>query len=401
MVGCREVFRAFTKKKILVVGDLLLDRYTFGTSKRISPEAPVPVVFVERQEERPGGVGNVACNLHCLGMEPLLVARVGCDQAGKTLRAVLKKNGVDTTWVVDDPQFSTTIKERVIASSQQIVRIDYETISSLSQEQEQYIIANLPDMLREVHLVAISDYAKGFFTQNLLRALIDAATKAGIPVIADPKGTDMQRYRGVYLLKPNAKEAYAAVPTKTTLPEVAQEILRITQSDVLMVTRSEEGISLFFPEGQQEDHKVVAREVKDVTGAGDTVLAMLAAALASGASISQATDLANYAAQVAIEKIGCATVSLHEVLLRMAEHEKSTKVLDALHLPLLQEMLGNTPFVHLNLASEEDFTHGFFLAVCNAAAEGKKVVVSVPRHESLLSTLTAMNEVSYVVLHTS
>lgn len=300
-------------KKVLVAGDFMLDRYTFGKSTRISPEAPVPVVTVDREEERAGGAGNVALNLISLGMKAQVLGRVGDDAAARALLSSLADEGVDTSWLISEAGYTTPQKVRLIASNQQVARIDYEKITPLGASYEDELIAQIPEMLQNVSCVAISDYGKGFLTVRLLRALIDQARRNNIPVIADPKGKDFTKYSRATCLKPNLSEARAAMPLCDTLRDAAQQILQNTQVDVLMVTKSEEGISLFYPDGKEDLFPVEAKEVKDVTGAGDTVLAMLAAAYSNDIPIREGAQLANIAAQVAVQRIGCARVSLSEV----------------------------------------------------------------------------------------
>ncbi len=400
MVSIATLFRRFSAKKILIAGDCMLDRYTFGISKRISPEAPVPVVLVDRQENRAGGAGNVALNVAALGMQPMLLGRVGMDPAGCALREALSKQQIDTRWLIDEPSYYTPQKERLIASAQQVVRIDYERFSELSSKSEAMLIAALPEILADVSLVAISDYAKGFLSPRLLRALIDAARKAGIAVLVDPKGNNLQKYRGATLLKPNLGEALAAAGFSSSLEEAASHILRQTEVDVLMVTRSEAGISLFYPDGRQEDHPVQAREVKDVTGAGDTVLAMLAAAMACGISLSDATQLANTAAQVAIEKVGCVTVSLSDVARRMIDQQAHHKIFDDEHISVLQQALAGKKVVCINLAAPSELNHTFFTKLHAAARDGNEVVVCVAPSaaDELVSTLVSFKEVSYLLM---
>lgn len=308
-----HLFCKLQKKAILVAGDFILDRYTFGRCTRISPEAPVPIVCVDREEEKAGGAGNVVVNLLTLGMDPIPFGRVGNDGAGRSLNAALQNEGINTQFLVTENGFQTPLKVRLLASGQQLTRIDYEKPRALQPETEMQLVAMIPDMLAQVDLVAISDYAKGFLTPLLLSTLITLARKSGIPVISDPKGTELSKYAGSSVLKPNLSEAYAAAPACTQLSDVALHILQKAKVDVLMITRSEAGISLFYPDGTQTDHPAVPREVKDVTGAGDTVLAVLACALANGIDIHDATQLANVAAAVAVERLGCARVSLSEI----------------------------------------------------------------------------------------
>ncbi len=328
MVMLSRALATIAPRTILVVGDCILDRYTFGHSKRISPEAPVPVVVVDREESKAGGAGNVALNLLSMGMRPRLLSRVGDDPTGRHLVMLLEEEGVDTSGVVEEEGFSTPTKTRVIASSQQLVRIDRELAQSISLAYERRIVDDLPRLFEGVDLVAISDYAKGTLSPTLLTAVIRYAKAHGIPCITDPKGTDFRKYAGSTILKPNAAETLRAAPPHAglSLEEAAVALLGQIAVDVLMVTRSEEGISLFYPDGRREDFPVTQKEVRDVTGAGDTVLAMLSAAYASGVPLHEAVALSNVAASCAVERIGCACVCLHEVASRLLEQNSAGKI---------------------------------------------------------------------------
>lgn len=313
-----DLFRPLSQikpQKILVVGDFVLDAYTVGQAKRISPEAPVPVLLVHHEERRPGMAGNVALNLVSLGMQVVVAGRVGRDFAGEMFLNTLSSEGVDTTAVLVEQEFQTPLKNRIIASNQQIVRVDHEKIQPLEAQSEQKIIEKITAVLGEIQLIAVSDYAKGSVTRSLIAFLVDAARKRSIPIVVDPKGIDFSKYSGVTVVKPNLVELYAAanLPFDAPLDLAAQSVLNASKAQVLMVTRSEEGSSLFYSSGKREDFAVRSREVKDVTGAGDTVLAMLAAALANRLAFADAARLANVAAGLAIEKFGCARIALSEI----------------------------------------------------------------------------------------
>ena len=328
MVALSKALSSIESKLILVVGDLIVDRYIFGRSKRISPEAPVPVVLVDHEETRAGGAGNVALNLISMGARPRMAGRVGDDAAGRQLIASLKNEGVDTSGIFEEEGFSTPAKTRVIASAQQLVRIDHESCSPLTAASERTILAALSSLFEGVSLVAISDYAKGTLSDTLLRAVIDGARTRSIPCITDPKGTNFQKYSGSTILKPNGAETLLAAPqAASSVEEAAAAILRTLDVGCLMVTRSEEGISLFYPDGRHLRFPVQSRkEVRDVTGAGDTALAMLSAAYASGVSIDEAAALSNVAASCAVERVGCARVSLQDVASQLIAQNPSGKV---------------------------------------------------------------------------
>lgn len=304
----------------MVIGDFMLDVYTFGDVARISPEAPVPVLRVISESRRPGGAGNAILNLVSLGMDVVAVGRVGNDLGGSAFLQEMAKEGVDTRGVICDHAFQTPLKNRMIASGQQIVRVDHENICPLNLAEERDVIANLPRLLADVEMIAISDYAKGFLTKGLLAEVMRLANERAIPVIVDPKGMDFTRYRGASLIKPNYSEAAGAagLGMEATLEAMATRILHDVGIETLMVTRAKEGISVFSKEGERQDFPACVHEVKDVTGAGDTVLAVVAAALANQFSIAESAELANIAAGLAIERIGCARITLEDLMQRKA-----------------------------------------------------------------------------------
>lgn len=324
MVDLAKAFSKLRPRTALVAGDLMLDLYTIGTASRLSPEAPVPVVQIEREERRIGGAGNVMLNLSHLGCQVRALGRIGVDMAGKELKELLRNEGIDTTGVVEDP-IPTPVKNRVIAQNQQIVRLDREEVRALSPEGEQKIIALLPQLLKGVDVVAISDYSKGTLSKGLLRALIDAASKQEIPVVVDPKGLDYTRYSGATLIKPNLSEAYAIARKgkETCLDLVAKTILEEIPMGTLMITRGGEGITTWTPRGGQlerADYPTQIHEVKDVTGAGDTVLAMITFSLANEIELPAATQFANLAAGIVVGRLGCASVRLDELKQSVANH---------------------------------------------------------------------------------
>lgn len=301
------------QRNILLVGDLMLDQYTYGSIRRISPEAPVPILTPNRQESRPGGAGNAALNLVSLNQSVRLLGRVGNDAAGQTLRRELDLEGIDTNAIVIDETTPTPVKNRLIASGQQVMRLDQEQIRPLPIALEHSFEARLPELLDGIDLIAISDYGKGFCTPSFLQTLITAARAASIPVLVDPKGRDISRYAGATLLKPNIHEATeaAGLGHEATLDEVAAQLLNSVDS--LLITRSEKGMTLFQTGHAPIDFPVEALEVRDVTGAGDTVLAVLAAALANRIPAEEAAELANRAAALAVARFGCARISLSDL----------------------------------------------------------------------------------------
>jgi rfaE bifunctional protein kinase chain/domain len=296
--------------RILVVGDVMLDRYWFGEVSRISPEAPVPVVKVERSEERPGGAANVARNCAALGARVSLLSVVGADEAGQNLARLMKDSGIECS-LHEDAKLSTTVKLRVVGRQQQLLRIDFE--NAPDHEVLQAKLADFESKLAACDVVILSDYGKGGLTH--ITEMIRLARTAGKPVLVDPKGEDYARYAGATLLTPNRSELRQVVGRWQDDKELAQKATRLRDElklDALLVTRSEEGMTLFSP-GDVSHEPAVAREVYDVSGAGDTVIATLAVMLGSGLSLPQAMRQANLAAGIVVGKLGTATCSLDEL----------------------------------------------------------------------------------------
>lgn len=296
--------------KILVVGDVMLDRYWFGEVSRISPEAPVPVVHVHKEEVRPGGAANVARNIVALGGRVSLLSVVGNDEAGQTLRDLLETAGVATN-LHDDANIRTIVKLRVVGRQQQLLRIDFETAPS--REVLQAKLDNFERQLADHDLVILSDYGKGGLTH--ITRMIELARKAGKRVLVDPKGSDYNRYAGASLLTPNRSELSEVVgkwDSESDLRTKADGLRAHLKLEALLLTRSEEGMTLFRPEGTF-NQAAKAREVFDVSGAGDTVIATLALMLASGADYPEAVRVANLAASIVVGKLGTAVVSGEEL----------------------------------------------------------------------------------------
>jgi len=296
--------------RILVVGDVMLDRYWFGEVSRISPEAPVPVVKVEKSEERPGGAANVARNCAALGARAMLLSVVGTDEAGKILTRLMTEAGIESS-LHEDPGLNTTVKLRVIGRQQQLLRIDFE--NSPDHEVLQAKLNEFAQRLADCDVVILSDYGKGGLTH--ITEMIRLARAAGKPVLVDPKGDDYARYAGATLLTPNRAELREVVgrwQNDAELESKAQRLRTELGLAALLVTRSEEGMTLFSASGRHHE-AAVAREVYDVSGAGDTVIATLAVMLGSGLPLEQALRLANRAAGIVVGKLGTATCSLDEL----------------------------------------------------------------------------------------
>ena len=298
------------KGKVLVVGDVMLDRYWFGDVDRISPEAPVPVVRIARSEERPGGAANVARNVASLGAKASLLSVVGADEAGRAIDRLVAGDGVAAS-LHHDPSLPTTVKLRVIARQQQLLRIDFET--KPSQEVLAAKLKDFGDRVRDADVVVLSDYGKGGLAH--IGSMIEQARAAGRKVLVDPKGEDWAKYRGATLVTPNRAELREVAGRWTSdadLAARADKLRRELDLEALLVTRSEEGMSLFTAEGAVHI-PAVAREVLDVSGAGDTVIATLAALVSAGAPLADAMAIANQAAGVVVGKLGTAVVHPSEL----------------------------------------------------------------------------------------
>jgi rfaE bifunctional protein kinase chain/domain len=296
--------------QVLVVGDAMLDQYWFGDVERISPEAPVPVVRVQRREERLGGAANVARNVAALGVRTALLTATGQDETGRTLKRLLEEAHIEPV-VVDDARVSTTVKLRLVARQQQVVRIDFDNAP------EAEVLASLLDAYAErlptTGLVVLSDYGKGGLTH--IERMIERARSAGKPVLVDPKGDEYERYKGATLLTPNRAELREVVGrwrSEADLTERAQMLRRRLGLRALLLTRSEEGMTLFTDDGAWSV-PAQAREVFDVSGAGDTVIAVMAAMLAVGMDLTDAVRAANRAGGIVVGKLGTATVSYDEL----------------------------------------------------------------------------------------
>lgn len=313
-----NILPSFENSRILVVGDVMLDRYWFGDVERISPEAPVPVLKVSRVEERPGGAANVARNAAALGAQCTLLSVVGDDEGGNLLERLLAAQHNVKAMLHRDHTISTTIKLRAIARQQQLLRIDFET--QPSHEVLRAKLADYWDKLQEADVVVLSDYGKGGLTH--IAEMIRLARKAGKPVLVDPKGEDYSRYKGANVITPNRSEFRQVAGSWRDEEELTQkaEKLRVElQLEALLVTRSEEGMSLYSGDRQPFRVAAQAREVYDVSGAGDTVIATLAVMLASGADLPKAVIFANRAAGIVVGKLGTAVVTREEIIQSMGE----------------------------------------------------------------------------------
>lgn len=318
VIRYQQIVARFPKKQLLVLGDIMVDEYIWGSVSRLSPEAPVPVVEVKTESFRLGGAGNVAANIRSLGGRAILVGVVGNDLPGERLIHQIEAAGIKSDGVVVDRARPTTIKTRVVAGSQQIVRFDRESMSDLSKEAADRVLELATKRLADADAVLISDYAKGVISKRVARQILSLARRSQKIIVVDPKVHHFPLYKGATVITPNHHEAlaFAHLPAwgqQDLLAVAGRELLRKLEVKAILVTRGEEGMSL-FEDGRVTHIPAVAKEVYDVTGAGDTVLAALALAMASGASLREAAVIANHAAGAVVGRAGTATISREELL---------------------------------------------------------------------------------------
>ena len=313
-----KIVDAFKKQSILVVGDVMVDKFIWGKVSRISPEAPVPVVEVTKETETLGGAGNVANNITALGGKAYIVSVAGKDQAADAMMSMLKAKNVNTQYLIYDDNRPTIVKTRIIASSQQVVRVDKEIKGSFSLSAIEKIIKNIELVIPKVDGVTISDYGKGLVGEKVLKKIISLAKKHKIPVTVDPKIEHFTKYKGVTTITPNTKEAIEGMNAKNIssdkdIETLGKKILKTLNAESVLITRSEKGMTLFEKGGKIKNIPTRAKEVYDVTGAGDTVISTMTMALAAKAGLFSAAEIANFAAGIVVGKVGTATASQEEI----------------------------------------------------------------------------------------
>ena len=373
----------FSDAKVLVIGDVMLDRFWHGAATRISPEAPVPVVKVAGVDDRPGGAGNVAINLAALGVETTLSGLVGDDEHAKQLRSAVEAKGV--RWSVMPCPADTIVKLRVLSQNQQLIRMDFE--APLNDYADESFLQYASNLIAEHDVVLLSDYAKGTLTN--IEALISACRVLKTPVLVDPKGADFSRYAGATLITPNLSEFEAVVGAchqdDTVISARARDLCEQHGFEAVLVTRSERGMTLQSKEGEPLHLPALAREVFDVTGAGDTVISAMAAGLASQDSLENSTRLANVAAGLVVGKVGTATVTRGELQGALLQSEGDVQDLPAFGVVTEQEAVA---------------------AVARLKAEGQRVVMTNgcfdllhPGHVTYLSQAAALADVLIVAVN--
>lgn len=318
--------------EILICGDMMLDRFVYGAADRLSPEGPVPVLAVTHEDEMPGGVGNVMMNLCVLGARPHVFTLLGGDDAAVRLRAIGEKSGADMSGALTDDSRPTILKTRFIARGQQLLRTDTEKTHMLSGALEEGLYAKIKDALPRMKAVVLSDYGKGVLSHSLISRIIESARQSGIPVLVDPKGRDYTKYRGASIVTPNRKELAEAteekvLKTDAEIESAARVLMDACGIENVVATRSEDGLSVIADKTAPVHIRTQAREVFDVSGAGDTVIATLAAMLAAGADLNDAARIANIAAGIAVGKVGTAPVSAAELCAGAATQD-AAKIMD-------------------------------------------------------------------------
>ncbi|SDD39830.1 rfaE bifunctional protein, domain I [Pedobacter soli] len=302
--------------KVLVIGDIMIDHYIYGKCNRISPEAPVQVVEVGKEEYTLGGAGNVIKNLISFNCEVEIISVIGEDNYGDLILSQLRGLGIGTAGIAKDPNRCTTVKSRVLASNHHLIRLDRENTIKIEQEIEAQLLVSINDRIGYYDIILISDYNKGLLTPSFLEKIFAVCKANGKKTLLDPKGTDFSKYKGVNIIKPNKKEAVLAtgieINNQETLLEACIMLQNITQCDEVVITLSEEGIASFSA-GKLNLIQTKALDVIDVTGAGDTVLASIGVSIASNKSLTEACDFANHAAAIVVSKVGSAVASYEEI----------------------------------------------------------------------------------------
>jgi D-beta-D-heptose 7-phosphate kinase/D-beta-D-heptose 1-phosphate adenosyltransferase len=308
---------AFPRTRVLVIGDIIMDEYIWGDVSRISPEAPVPVVDVKRETKMLGGAGNVVSNIASLGGEAILCGVVGDDATGRQVMKMVKNLGVTTEGILLEPNRPTTIKTRIVAQHQQVVRFDRESRKQIRTEIAQKLIGFVSNMRKDIHAIVVSDYAKGVISPQLMKGLRDLVADSGIVLGVDPKKNNFALYKGIDVITPNHHEASAfsgiEIVDDETLVRAGKQILRDLKCRSVLITQGKDGMTLFEKKGDPTHIPTVARKVFDVTGAGDTVISTFCLGLAAGMDLKAAAIISNFAAGIVVGEIGTSTVKAEDL----------------------------------------------------------------------------------------
>ena len=414
----------FDQCRLLVIGDLMLDEYLWGEVDRISPEAPVQVVAIQKEDFTLGGAGNVVNNAVALGAKVSTTGVIGTGRNGQLLLERFNELGVDTSLIIQEPDRATTQKTRIIAANQHVLRIDRETRQDISGPTLEKMIRLIEDKMPDIDVVLISDYGKGLITRNLLSKVIASAKKHEKMIIVDPKGLDFSKYSGVSLLTPNKKEAALAsgveINDESSLEKAANKILETINLDNLLITCGKDGMVLFGKNIKPYQVKAEARQVYDVSGAGDTVLAVFGLAVASGASIHNSVALANTAAGIVVGKVGTATVSKQELASALKSDDTGlpAKFKDLSELPALVKDLKKKGKQLVLTNGCFDLLHAGHIMLFSASKQlGDILIVAIDDDESVKKLkgsgrpvlnakersriLSALDAVDYVVVFSS
>ena len=315
-----QISSSFSQQSILVIGDVMLDKFMWGNASRISPEAPVPIISVNKISHSPGGAANVALNLSKLSANVQILGIVGDDNEGAILEDTLLKNGVKTQFITD-AKISTTTKTRIIAHGQQVVRTDYEDIRDVNSDQIKIIKDILDKIISEIDAIIIQDYNKGLLVKDSIKTILDISSERNIPVYVDPKKDNFFAYNKIRLFKPNLFEFESAINFKEqdkSFEDLGKDLRKKNNAEILMVTRSEEGVTLFTDKNVQTI-STKARKVHDVSGAGDTAISAFVLADLCGANIEESAMISNYAAGRVCEEVGVVPISL-EMIKDIVDH---------------------------------------------------------------------------------
>jgi len=315
MQSVSELINGFSRLKVLIIGDLMIDSYTWGRVSRISPEAPVPVVNVIRRESRLGGAGNVVLNIASLGATAMICSVIGDDAPGRELQKIILDANLSTDGLIVEPGRMTTVKERIIAGSQQVVRVDSETENSISLSSQQALLAHIKDSMSDVDVIIFEDYDKGVLSAELIQSVISMAKENNIPTVVDPKRKNFFAFQGATLFKPNLHElrdGLGLMPTDFDADHLAETVRKFKVSQEfsgVFVTLSERGVYIDF---ENDQHLIPAhiRQISDVSGAGDTVISIAACVLALGGSTEQIASLANLGGGLVCESLGVVPINL-------------------------------------------------------------------------------------------
>lgn len=310
-----SIIEDFSRIKVLVIGDVMLDRYWWGNVSRISPEAPVPVVNLKKTSLVAGGAANVAANINGLGAEAILIGVIGGDEEADLFLKVLNDLRISSSNLIQINNRPTTIKTRVVAHNQHVVRIDQENSKLIDEKQADLIFKKTEELISKVDVVVLSDYAKGVLTENLIMRLITKGQNLGKPVIVDPKGKNYSKYRGATIITPNQLEAFQAtgIESDDSTNTAGENLLAENEIESVLITRGENGMTLYQKDIKPAHFKASARKVYDVTGAGDTVVATLAVSYGATGDLLISAELANSAAGLVVEEVGTTTITAEKL----------------------------------------------------------------------------------------